>query len=113
MRYSSSNKPRINAKATISPRAYGPGVNYLYADKSPVTSVVLFRALPEQTLTNSQGKKIVAKMMDFDGKTLKLRTKGKDFSYPLSKLSEQSQSLVRSLAKGSIENRSELAKVKP
>ena len=113
MRYSSSNKPRINAKATISPRAYGPGVNYLSADKSPVASVVLFRALPEQTLTNAQGKTIVAKMMNFDGKTLKLRTNGKHFSYPLSKLSEQSQELVRSLAKSSIASRNEMAKVNP
>ncbi len=59
---------------------------------------MLFRNSDTQKLTNTSGKSISARLVSFDGSVVTMRSKGKTFRCPLSKLSFDSQMLVKSLA---------------
>lgn len=59
---------------------------------------MLFRNFDMQKLTNASGKSISARLVSFDGSVVTMRSKGKTFRCPLSKLSFDSQLLVKSLA---------------
>ncbi|MCP4847237.1 MAG: hypothetical protein GY899_04730 [Verrucomicrobiaceae bacterium] len=58
---------------------------------------MLFRNFDTHKLTNASGKSISARLVSFDGAVVTMRSKGKTFRCPLSKLSFDSQMLVKSL----------------
>jgi hypothetical protein len=66
--------------------------------KSKAGKEMMFRNFDTHQLTNSAGKSISARLISFDGSVVTMRTKGKTFRCPLSKLSLDSQLLIKSLA---------------
>jgi hypothetical protein len=59
---------------------------------------MVFRNFDTHKLTNAAGKSISARLMSFDGSVVTMRSKGKTFRCQLSKLSFDSQLLIKSLA---------------
>ena len=68
------------------------------AVKNKAGKEMVFRNFDTHKLTNAAGKAISARLMSFDGSVVTMRSKGKTFRCPLSKLSLDSQLLVKSLA---------------
>ncbi len=65
------------------------------ANSSPLNKLV---RLGERKFSNAEGKAILAKVNDYHGETVTLSIRGKNYKVPMSKLSEESQELIRTTA---------------
>ena len=54
--------------------------------------------LGERKFSNASGKAILAKVSDYHGETVTFSIRGKNYKVPMTKLSKESQQLIRSTA---------------